>query len=63
MLRPRLWGYGTLVAEAGIGTFLFTGPLQAPDIRHMPIAAAGMAVFFAGLCVQVLARRPGRTAS
>jgi hypothetical protein len=61
VLRPRLWGYGTLIAEAGMGTFIFLGPLQGPGIRHAPVAAAGMAVFFAGLYVQVLAGRPGGT--
>ena len=46
---------------AGIGTFLFLGPYQGPAARHFGLAMAGMAVFFAGLIVQYLSRRPRRT--
>ncbi|MDN3026522.1 hypothetical protein PH203_32285 [Streptomyces sp. S.PB5] len=58
VLRPRMWGYGTLVGQAGIGTFLFLGPLD--ESRHpafFPYALAGMAVFALGLYVQRLAMR------
>ncbi|NUR04614.1 MAG: hypothetical protein HOY79_51370 [Streptomyces sp.] len=61
VFRPRLWGYGTLIAMAGIGTFLFLGPYQGPAARHFGLAMAGLAVFFAGLIVQYLSRRPRRT--
>ncbi|MFE7166649.1 hypothetical protein [Streptomyces sp. NPDC057616] len=61
VFRPRLWGYGTLIALAGMGTFLFLGPYQGPAARHFGLAMAGMAVFFAGLIVQYLSRRPRRT--
>ncbi|MGY6023065.1 hypothetical protein, partial [Streptomyces spinosirectus] len=57
VFRPRMWGYGTLIAMAGIGTFLFLGPYQGPAARHFGLAVAGMAVFFVGLLVQYLSRR------
>ncbi|MFF4030108.1 hypothetical protein ACFYZ2_10090 [Streptomyces sviceus] len=60
VLRPRVWGYGTLVSMAGIGTYLFVGPLQGPDLGHFPVAMSGMAVFAAGLYVQRQAYKPGR---
>ncbi|MEU0410848.1 hypothetical protein ABZ307_23950 [Streptomyces griseorubiginosus] len=63
VLRPRVWGYGTLVAMAGIGTYLFVGPLQGPDMGHFPVAMSGMAVFGVGLYVQRRAFRPARKTS
>ncbi|MEU0211356.1 hypothetical protein ABZ235_08010 [Streptomyces canus] len=59
VLRPHVWGYGTLVAMAGSGTFLFVGPLQGPDMGHFPLAISGMAVFAAGLYIQRQAVKPG----
>lgn len=58
VLRPRVWGYGTLVAMAGIGTYLFVGPLEGPDMGNFPISMCGMALFAVGLYVQRLAMRP-----
>jgi hypothetical protein len=58
VLRPRVWGYGTLVANAGIGTYLFVGPLQGPDMGNFPVAMGGMAVFAAGMYVQRQAMKP-----
>lgn len=55
--RPRVWGYGTLIGQAGIGTFLFVGPLHGPSMEHVPYAMAGMVVFALGLYVQRLAMR------
>ena len=63
VLRPRVWGYGTLVAMAGIGTYLFVGPLQGPDMGNFPVAMSGMAVFAAGLYIQRQAMKPARKAS
>jgi hypothetical protein len=63
VLRPRVWGYGTLVAMAGIGTFLFVGPLQGPDKANFPVSMSGMAVFAAGLYVQRQAMKPARKTS
>ncbi|MFF0010222.1 hypothetical protein [Streptomyces sp. NPDC005374] len=60
VLRPRVWGYGTLVAMAGIGTFLFVGPLHGPDMDNFPVAMSGMAVFAAGLYVKQQAMKPAR---
>ncbi|MFF5495238.1 hypothetical protein [Streptomyces aquilus] len=55
--RPRMWGYGTLIGQAGIGTFLFLGPLSGPSAERMPYAMAGMVVFALGLYVQRLAMK------
>jgi len=63
VLRPRVWGYGTLVAMAGIGTFLFDGPLRGADMDNFPVAMGGMAVFAAGLYVQRQAMKPARKTS
>jgi hypothetical protein len=63
VLRPRVWGYGTLVAMAGIGTYLFVGPLQGPDMGNFPVAMSGMAVFAAGLYIQRQAMKPARKTS
>jgi hypothetical protein len=57
VLRPRVWGYGTLIGQAGIGTFLFLGPLHGPSMDHVPYAMAGMGVFALGLYVQRLAMK------
>lgn len=62
VLRPRVWGYGTLVAMAGIGTFLFVGPLQGPE-GNFPVAMSGMAVFAAGLYIKRQAMKPARKTS
>lgn len=61
VLRPRLWGYGTLTVSAGIGTFLFLGPLQGPTGHYAEYALPGMAVNFLGLYIQHLSTKPGRT--
>lgn len=59
VLRPRVWGYGTLMHQAGTGAFLFLGPLDAS--RHpgfFPFAPAGMVVAAFGLYVQRRAQVP-----
>jgi hypothetical protein len=59
ILRPRVWGYGTLLNQAGTGAFLFLGPLDAS--RHpgfFPFALTGAAVAVLGLYVQRRARFP-----
>ncbi|MFF4276335.1 hypothetical protein [Streptomyces sp. NPDC001536] len=59
ILRPRVWGYGTLLNQAGTGAFLFLGPLD--ESRHpgfFPFAVAGMAVAALGLYVQRRAQFP-----
>ncbi|MFK4098751.1 hypothetical protein ACI2L1_01435 [Streptomyces sp. NPDC019531] len=63
VLRPRVWGYGTLIAMAGIGTFLFVGPLHGPDMGNFAVAMGGMAVFAAGLYVQRQSMKPARKTS
>ncbi|MFE9169420.1 hypothetical protein ACFYNZ_07815 [Streptomyces kebangsaanensis] len=68
VLRPRLWGYGTLIGAVGMGGFLFFGPLTSMfallDGRpadHFVFAVMGMAVFFLGSFMQALSWRPART--
>jgi hypothetical protein len=39
---------------------MFIGPLRGPDLSMAPFAMTGMAMFFAGLWLQTLSRRPGR---
>ena len=46
-----------------IGTYLFVGPLQGPDMGNFPVAMSGMAVFAAGLYIQRQAMKPARKAS
>lgn len=59
VLRPRVWGYGTLLHQAGTGAFLFLGPLDEsrnPDL--FPFAVLGMVVALLGLYVQRRAQFP-----
>lgn len=63
VLRPKVWGYGTLIGQAGFGTFLFLGPLRGPDIHNVPFALTGMAVAFLGLYVQRQAMKPATKTS
>ncbi|MEV1063249.1 hypothetical protein [Streptomyces sp. NPDC050263] len=62
VLRPRLWGIGALMSALGLSLFVFLGPLApgGPAVNFF-IPLVGMAVNLAGLGVQSLARRPGRT--
>lgn len=61
VLRPRLWGYGTLLGALGVGLFLFLGPLDDSGFGVLPIA--GWCLFLAGSIVQLFAQRPGRDAT
>ncbi|MCX4764739.1 hypothetical protein OG562_27975 [Streptomyces sp. NBC_01275] len=62
VLRPRLWGTGVLMSALGLSLFMFLGPLGSDDLAvNFYVPLVGMAVNFAGLAVQALARRPGRT--
>ncbi|MDV9176617.1 hypothetical protein R6V09_41640 [Streptomyces sp. W16] len=57
--RPRLWGYGMLVSDAGLAAFVFCGPFQSPgDSRLAPFAVVGGIVAAAGVLVQSAAARP-----
>ncbi|MGW3204512.1 hypothetical protein [Streptomyces sp. NPDC001135] len=58
VLRPRLWGYGTLVSALGLGLYMFLGPLADAGLSALPLA--GWVLFMGGMIVQLLARRPGR---
>ncbi|SFF46913.1 hypothetical protein [Streptomyces mirabilis] len=60
VLRPKLWGYGVVVGAVGMSLYMFIGPLRGPDLSMAPFAMTGMAMFFAGLWLQTLSRRPGR---
>ncbi|MFD4950871.1 hypothetical protein [Streptomyces sp. NPDC058451] len=64
VLRPKLWGYGSLTAAAGMGTFLLClGVLGSRPAAHFNLALVGMAVFFLGSFLQYLSQRPARTDS
>ncbi|MFE3035416.1 hypothetical protein ACFXKY_27665 [Streptomyces canus] len=61
VLRPRVWGYGSLVTAAGGTVWSVLGPLAGPP--HVPSAYAawaGWILFMAGLLIQSRAQRPGR---
>ncbi|MFD8002445.1 hypothetical protein [Streptomyces mirabilis] len=60
VLRPKLWGYGVLVGAVGMSLYMFIGPFRGPDLSMAPFAMTGLAMFFAGLWLQTLSRRPGR---
>ncbi|WP_158692690.1 hypothetical protein [Streptomyces roseochromogenus] len=57
VLRPRLWGYGSLLAAVGGAVFLYLGPLAE---RYGSLPWLGWLGFMAGLGLQMLAQRPGR---
>ncbi|MFF6803118.1 hypothetical protein [Streptomyces sp. NPDC012616] len=62
VLRPRLWGWGSLVTGAGATVWMFVGPLNGPPHGASAyVAWAGWGVLMAGLVIQLRARRPGRT--
>ncbi|MGI5137260.1 MULTISPECIES: hypothetical protein [unclassified Streptomyces] len=61
ILRPRLWGYGTLAGAVGMAAYLFLGPLSDSPFAHRPEAGVGLALWMAGLVAQMLSGRPGRT--
>ncbi len=59
VVRPRLWGYGTLLTALGLGLLLLLGPMEEAGAGI--VAFAGYCVLFlAGFVVQALAQRPGR---
>lgn len=59
ILRPRVWGYGTLLNQAGTGVFLFLGPLdESNHPGFFPFALAGAATAMVGLYVQRRAQFP-----
>ncbi|MGQ5635310.1 MULTISPECIES: hypothetical protein [unclassified Streptomyces] len=60
VLRQRLWGYGALVNAAGLGLFMFLGPLADAGLGFLP--ALGWCLWAGGMAVQLLAQRPGRPA-
>ncbi|WP_369248963.1 hypothetical protein [Streptomyces sp. R41] len=62
VLRPKLWGYGSVVGAVGMSLYMFLGPFRGPDADMTPYAMAGMAVFFVGLVLQMAGQRPGRPA-
>ncbi|MGW7385695.1 hypothetical protein [Streptomyces sp. NPDC054794] len=63
VLRPKLWGWGSLVGAVGVGVFLFVGPEGGgPSVGVRGVVAwCGWGLFMVGLLVQFLAQRPGRT--
>ncbi|MGW1781454.1 hypothetical protein ACWCQQ_20260 [Streptomyces sp. NPDC002143] len=62
VLRPRLWGYGSLITAAGAAVWIFVGPLAGPPHGASAyVAWAGWVVFMVGLLIQSRARRSGRS--
>ncbi|MFJ9864560.1 hypothetical protein [Streptomyces sp. NPDC101165] len=62
VVRPRLWGYGTLVMALGLSLLLFLGPFD--DAGFGGVGFFGyLALFLAGFIIQALAQRPGRDAT
>ncbi|MET7456434.1 hypothetical protein ABZT03_32040 [Streptomyces sp. NPDC005574] len=59
--RPRLWGYGMVLSAAGGAVFLFAGPLDGPHGSFGAAPVVGWVAFMAGLALQMLGERPGRT--
>jgi hypothetical protein len=59
VVRPKLWGYGSVVGAAGMSLYMFIGPFRGPDLSMAPFAMAGMALFIVGLVMQMASRRPG----
>jgi hypothetical protein len=55
--RPRLWGYGILVSDAGLAGLIYFGPYSSPHSLG-PLAVAGMCVAITGIVVQQVAARP-----
>lgn len=61
VLRPKLWGYGSVVSAVGMSLFMFLGPFRGPDADLTPYAMTGMTLFLAGSVLQVAGQRPGRS--
>jgi hypothetical protein len=57
--RPRRWGYGLLVSDAGLAGFIYFGPYPSPH-SHPYLAVACMVVAFVGIFVQQAAARPAK---
>ncbi|MET8125536.1 hypothetical protein ABZV67_42670 [Streptomyces sp. NPDC005065] len=60
-VRPKLWGYGTLVSAVGISGFKFPGPFNDAPLAHRPLAVTGFVLWLAGMVAQMVVQRPGRT--
>jgi hypothetical protein len=60
VLRPKLWGYGSLLGAVGGAVYFYLGPL-AQEYGLLPWL--GWFAFMAGLGLQVLAQRPGHAAT
>ncbi|MEU6219573.1 hypothetical protein ABZ845_18940 [Streptomyces sp. NPDC047022] len=61
VLRPRLWGGGALALAGGLGLVRCAGSvrdLTAADV----LFPAGLLLLLTGALLQILGRRPGRTA-
>jgi hypothetical protein len=60
IMRPKLWGYGTLVSAVGLAGYMFLGPMNQAPFAHVSIAAMGFGLWLAGAATQMSARRPAR---
>ncbi|MEU6218178.1 hypothetical protein ABZ845_11770 [Streptomyces sp. NPDC047022] len=63
VLRPKLTGCGALTGGIGMAMYLFLGPWGGypSDGLRGAVAWCGWGLFMAGLLLQLLGRRPGRT--
>ncbi|MEU1405108.1 hypothetical protein ABZ471_22590 [Streptomyces sp. NPDC005728] len=60
VVRPRLWGYGTLVGTLGLGLMF----VQPPDETGFGVLLiTGWCLFLVGMIIQLAAQRPGRRAT
>ncbi|MHC3473467.1 hypothetical protein ACYF6T_32895 [Streptomyces sp. 7R007] len=60
VVRPRLWGYGSLLGAVGMTLFAFLGPLHTPRPAFGILPVLGWVAFMAGLFVQSRGLRAGR---
>lgn len=65
VLYSRMWGYGGLLASAGLGLFLFMGPLAHSGVRDFVefFPLVGWLLFMGGMLIQLAAQRPRRGAT
>lgn len=61
VLRPRLWGAGALAFAGGLGLVRYAGSVRDRTTAGV-LFPVGMLLMLTGGLLQILGRRPGRTA-
>ncbi|WP_221348719.1 hypothetical protein [Streptomyces beigongshangae] len=56
--RPRLWGYGALTGDTGLGLFVCSWWVDAAAWTHTLLSLAGVTLMIVGGYVSFLASRP-----